>query len=585
MPAADQAYAKLLREGAALATARKWAEAVATLRRATAMRPEIPVGWRALGDVCHAAGQREPANAAYLRGIALAHLDPVLTGAEKALAEGRPAEAHQALRERLTRPPTDIVALRLMAALALAAGRAGEALAALTGAVARAPGYEAAWQMLARALHAVPPAEALAVTERALADDPGAAGWRTLHAAMLERAGDYAGAAAALEALVADLPERPGAWMTLGQIRRTLGDAQGAAAAFRRAIALRPDGGEAYWALSDMKAARFTDGEVAAMAALVARPDLPPEDRAFLSFALGRAAELTGDAAAAFTHYAVANRARRATVRHDRAALGREVAANASLLTPAFFAERAGWGCQDAGPIFIVGLPRSGSTLVEQILASHPHVEATRELNDLPLLAQDLARRGAAKRVGYPQVLAELTAEEAAALGRRYLDQTRVQRRLGRPFFIDKLPANFRHVGLIRLILPNARIIDVRRAAMGNGFSIFKQNFASGWTFAYDLADIAAWRADYERMMALWDEVLPGAVHRVDYEALVADLEGEARRLLAALGLPFNPAVLDFHRTRRPIRTPSGDQVRRPIDPDAPDAWRPYADWLGPLRA
>lgn len=253
------------------------------------------------------------------------------------------------------------------------------------------------------------------------------------------------------------------------------------------------------------------------------------------------------------------------------------------FLTPAIFDRDAGAGCADPDPIFIVGLPRSGSTLVEQILASHSAIEATRELGDLEAIVRHVALSPQGRGAPYQQTLAATDAKGREALGREYLRRTRGHRRTDRPLFIDKAPANFRHVGLIKAILPNAKIIDVRRDALGGGLSIYRQLFSRGFTFANALEDIAAYRRGYMRMMALWDDLLPGAVHRVEMQELVTDTEATVRRLLDYLGLPFEPACLDFHRTERAIRTPSAEQVRQPISLTVLESWRPYECWLGPL--
>ena len=235
-----------------------------------------------------------------------------------------------------------------------------------------------------------------------------------------------------------------------------------------------------------------------------------------------------------------------------------------------------------AAPIFIVGLPRSGSTLVEQILASHPEVEGTAELPDIGLIAGDLVK--GAPGLAYPDVLAGLDAGARAALGERYMEQTRVHRRLGRAHFIDKMPNNFHHIGLIQLILPQARIIDARRHPLGSCFSAFKQHFAQGQGFSYDLADLGGYYRDYAELMEHWGAVLPGRVHRVIYEDLVEDTETEVRRLLDHCGLAFDPACLSFYDNDRAVRTVSSEQVRRPIFRDGLDQWRRYEPWLEPLK-
>ncbi|WP_420142740.1 sulfotransferase [Sphingomonas sp.] len=512
--------------------------------------------------------------------------DVELADAEAAIAAGRLKEAYALLQPRLARRPDDAPALVLMAAVARRMGRAHDAVRMLARATELAPHTEPAWHQLADTLHHLPPATALVEVGALRARHPNSVGYRNLEAAMLERAGRPEKALAAFEAMRAGHPTLPGPWVSSGHLLRSLGRFDEAATAYLDAIVLDPRRGEAWWGLSELRAYRFDAAHRERMAALLADPTLPAGDRVFLHFTLGAADEAAGDHAASFRHYAEGNRLHRAGITHDPGLLHRECARAEAVFTEGFFDERAGWGCSDPAPIFIVGLPRSGSTLVEQILASHPAIEATMELNELPALARQIATHtpGTAP-AGYPEALGALSRGQVAALGEAYLERTRILRRGGRPRFIDKLPANFRLVGLIRLILPNARIVDVRRDPMANGFSLFKQLLPIGHSFASDLSEIGAYQSDYRKMMALWDARLPGHVHRLCYETLVADLEGETRRLLDYLGLPFDPACLTFHDTQRQVRTPSASQVRRPIDPAAVDRWRDYERWLEPLRA
>jgi tetratricopeptide (TPR) repeat protein len=512
--------------------------------------------------------------------------DPQLAQAARALADNRLKDAYALIAPRLAANRDDIGGLRLMGLLAARMARPADAVRMLGRSITLAPADESVWRALADALHQVPPVEALAEVRRQRALRPDLPGYHGLEAAMLERAGRPEEAIALLQAFLAGNAKFAGPWVTLGNLFKTVDRMPEAIDAYRRAIAMKPDWGDPWWALSDLKTFRFDDADVAAMQALLGRQGLSEDDRIHLNFALGWAHEQARDPARSFAHYAAGNRIRRAQIHHDRDQPGRERDAARALFTPDFLDARNGWGCGASDPIFIVGMPRAGSTLVEQILASHPMVEATMELNELPALAQQIA--GLAPRDGqrgYPDMLAALSRDDIAKLGQAYLDRTRVQRRRGTPHFIDKLPANFRFVPLIRLILPKARIIDVRRDPMSCGFSLFRQYLASGQSFAFDLAEIGAYYADYVRTMAQWDAMAPGHIHHLSYEALVDDLEGEVRRLLDYLGLPFDPACLAFHETRRTVRTPSAGQVRQPINRRGVEDWRPFEPWLGPLRA
>ena len=399
----------------------------------------------------------------------------------------------------------------------------------------------------------------------------------TMKAAALMDLGRYADAEAISRALAARFPDETYARLAHANALRTLGETDAAVAAWRRCLAADPACADAWLALADLKTFRFTTDDVAAMGEALARPGLPNETGARLCFALGKAFNDAGDVAGAFAAWTRGNAieaARRGYRPDETTDFVRRCKA---LFTPAFFAARAGWGARDGAPIFIVGLPRSGSTLVEQILASHPDVEGTHELPDLPMIAQTVA--------GYPDGVAGLNRETCARLGGDYLRRTAAYRRQGRPRFIDKTPKNFLHAGFIHLALPGARIVDVRRHPLDCGVSIFRQHFGTGFNAAFSLDHIGRWYADYVDLMAHFDAVQPGAVTRVIYEDLVADTEGEVRRLLAALGLPFDPACLRFFETQRPIDTPSAEQVRQPISGAAIGQWRRFEPWLEPLKA
>ncbi|MFL6592146.1 MAG: sulfotransferase family protein, partial [Luteimonas sp.] len=341
-----------------------------------------------------------------------------------------------------------------------------------------------------------------------------------------------------------------------------------------------------YWSLANLKTVRFDEADLAAMRAQLARTDLAVEDRFHFEFALGKALEDAGDYAASFAHYAAGNAQRRGIVHYSADETASRVDRTCRVFTREFFTARAGAGCASPDPIFIVGLPRSGSTLLEQILSSHSAVEGTMELPELISLTRDLRKRThAPESTPYHDVLAALDHAELRALGERYLDRTRVQRRSDAPFFIDKMPNNFAHVGLIHLMLPNARIIDARRHPLACCLSGFKQHFARGQHFTYGLEDIGRYYHDYVRLMAHFDAVLPGRVHRVVYEEMVEDTESQVRRLLAYCGLPFEDGCLRFFENTRAVRTASSEQVRRPIYKEGVDHWRHYEPWLEPLKS
>ena len=504
--------------------------------------------------------------------------DARLIEAGVALAEGDLRVAEQVLRPLLRDDPFDVAAIRMMAELAGRLGRYRDAEALLRRALELAPAFKPARANLATVLHRQnKPTEALAELDRLLDDDPGNPGHANLKAAALGRLGEFEEAIALYETVLEKAGDQPKIWMSYGHVLKTVGRQADSIAAYRRAAQIRPALGEVWWSLANLKTVRFDDADVAAMEAALADPDLGDDDRLHLHFALGKALEERGSAAASFDHYARGNAIRREQLPYDPADTEDQVARAKSIYTMDFYAARTGWGCPAPDPIFILGMPRAGSTLIEQILASHSQVEGTMELPDIPALA---ARIGSGNRP-----VGDLGADEVRALGEEYLDRTRVQRKTDRPFFIDKLPNNWAHIGLIKLILPNAKIVDARRHPLASCFSNFKQHFARGQSFTYGLADVGRYYAAYVALMAHFDRVLPGAIHRVIYEQLVDDTDTQIRALLAGMGLPFEDACLRFWETERAVRTASSEQVRRPINREGLEPWLPFDAWLDPLKA
>lgn len=561
-------------------------EAMPCLERAVVLQPGLPGAWLALADLRFAAGDEDGADAAYLQHVRHSAHDPELLAAADALARGELPDAETRLRARLARQPFDVAALRMLAELAARLGRNEEAALLLEHALERAPGFDAARRNYAAVLnrgnrHAEALAEIDALLERAPGDPP----LRNMRAVVLGKLGDFDGAIATYEAVLARTPEQWQVWLGYGHALKTANRTDDAVAAYRRAIALKPGFGGAWWSLANLKTVRFDAADIEAMRAQLRRGDLDDDARLHFEFALGKALEDAGEDADAFVHYARGNALRRRQLPYD-AALGRERTRRAiRTYTPGFFAERAGAGCPAPDPIFVVGMPRAGSTLIEQILSSHPQVEGTMELPSLIAITRELRQReGNPETTSYHDVLAGLDRTELVALGEDYLRRAQAHRREGRPLFIDKMPNNFAHVGLIHAILPNAKIVDARRHPLACCFSNFKQHFARGQAFSYGLADMGGYYADYVALMAHFDEVLPGRVHRVIYEDMVADTEAQVRALLAYCGLDFDERCLRFFENRRAVRTASSEQVRRPIYREGVDQWRRFAPWLGPLE-
>jgi len=400
-----------------------------------------------------------------------------------------------------------------------------------------------------------------------------------LRAAVLGRLGDFDEAITLYEDMVRRVPGQPKIWMSYGHALKTVGRTADSVAAYRRATALRPAFGEAWWSIANLKTEPFDAADLAAMEGALHDAQASVEDRFHLHFALGKALSDRSDAEKAFIQYAEANRLRRTAQPYEAARTSRMVDAVIGLSTPDFFAARQDMGCPAPDPIFIIGLPRAGSTLIEQILSSHSQVEGTMELPDLPALVAELRQEG-----DWPTMMGDVNPARLRALGEAYMERTRIQRREGLPYFIDKLPNNWLHVGLIQLILPHARIIDARRHPLDCCFSNFKQHFARGQGFSYGLEDVGRYYVDYVRLAAHFDAVLPVRVHRVIHERLLDDPEGEISALLQALDLPFEDACLNFHHNKRAVRTASSEQVRRPINREGVGQWLPYEPWLTPLK-
>lgn len=571
--------------GLALWEAGQRKEAAESLRRAANLAPDLNDAWRGLAELLFDMGDRAGADAAFAGYVRNSGKDPRLLAPQAALRENRSIEAESLLRQHLDRHPMDIIALGMLADVAGRHGRPDTAETLLKRCLELAPSYHPARYRYANLLMRVSrPDEALSQCERIMEAEPGAAEPRNLKAAILVSMNRYEEAIGIYEELLREYPAQAVAWMSLGHALRTVGRREESIAAYRRTIELMPGYGEAYWNLANFKTVPFSDSELEVMRARLADPAAAPDDRAHLHFAMGKALEDRNDYAEAFQNYLEGNRIRRESVRYDADQASAYMRRCKALFTKTFFAEREGCGAENQDPIFIIGLPRSGSTLVEQILASHPAVEGTMELSNLLNIAASLSDPSAENTL-YPQVLGETAPDALRRLGQTYLEQTRMFRRRGTPFFIDKMPNNFLHVGLIHLILPRARIVDVRRHPLACTVSIFRHLFAEGQPFSYSLEEIGRYYRDYVELMLHFDAVLPGRIHRVFYERLVNDTETEVRRLLDYCGLPFDPDCLEFHRNQRAVTTPSSEQVRSPIFSDAVDHWRHYEPWLGTLQA
>src|SRR5450631_1490128 len=572
--------------GCTLAAAGEQAQALAALSRAVELEPNLAEAWRELAALHAARGDDAPCDAAYAHFTRLAPLDAHLGEAAAALTGRRFRVAETLLRQRLSLAPGDIAALRMAAEIAAEREDYVEAERLLGECLRLAPGYGEARFDLPRLLYTQQKANPiLPLLERLLRLEPDNLRYRSLQASAYGLLGLNDRALEILSGLLHEHPDDELLWLARGHASRAAGRLADAIDSYRKTIELRPGFGQAWFSLANLKTVRFSPADIETMQSQVARADLGADDRLQFEFALGKALEDAGEYAGSFAHYAGGNALRRAEIPYDGGGNTRLVQRSLALYRREFFAQRAGSGCPAPDPIFVLGLPRSGSTLLEQILASHSQVEGTRELPDIPGFALELgAREAPGQPAAYPQSVAGLGLDALAALGERYLAQTRPNRLLGRPHFIDKMPSNFFHIGLIHLILPNARIIDARRSPLACCFANFKQHFQQGVWFTYSLEDIGHFYRDYVHLMRHFDAVLPGRIHRVRYENLVADLEGEVRRLLDYCGLPFEAQCLRFHETRRVVQTASSEQVRRPLYADSVEHWRNYEPWLGELK-
>lgn len=566
-------------------------QAIAALESLTRQQPAVAQGWFLLARHLREEGRAEAAWRADLSGINASSRDRDLLEAAIAMNEGRLDDCEAMLNARLTRLPDDPAGRRLLGEIHWRRGDMTPALVQVERAVAIAPGFDLARDFLIRLLlqnnrlaQALDHAEILATSP---IKNPG---YDLILASVLVRLGDQERASAIYQKLLAAKPDQPQVWQNLGHALKTLGRQDDAVHAYRQAVTHQPTMGEAWWSLANLKTVKLDTADIAVMeqALLTLEPEAEKrqEDIFHLHFSLGKALEDGQAHEAAFGHYDRGNRLRRTMVRHDAADFTAEVAAARDLFTAPYIAGHGDGGCTAPDPIFIVGLPRAGSTLVEQILSSHSRVEGTMELPEMMMIAGRLQSRvDDGEFPDFATMMTALTPADRLRLGEEYIDRTRVHRQSDKPHFIDKMPNNWQHAGLIHLILPNARIIDARRHPMGCCFSGWKQHFARGQAFTYDLTDIGLYYRDYVAMMAAFDAAMPGRVHRVLYERMVADTPGEVARLLAALDLPFEEECLAFWRNKRAVRTASSEQVRRPIFTDGLDQWRHFAPWLGDLDA
>ena len=590
----DSRFSLLYQErGHCYTTLRDAPRAIDAFLRAVDINPALATSWRMLERLYRLSGDERNAEIVAERVSALERLPSEVVRAGSLFSDGELSVAENILRAYLLKSSDNVEALRLLARIEHERDVLDDAELLLETALKLAPNYFAARLDYVRVL--IDRQKYLRAREQIdalLKLEPGNNYYLSLYAAACVGLGEYEPAITLYRQLVAALPTSADLHVSLGHALKAVGRQKEATESYQTAVAARPSFGDAWWSLANLKTYRFTQDEILRMRAEEASPDAQLVDRYHLCFALGKAFEDRNDYAESWQFYERGNARKRARSLYDPDLIETNTRKQIEVCTAQFFAERAGSGVPDPDPIFIVGLPRSGSTLIEQILASHSQVEGTQELSEIQRIVLGLqgkqwelgdSRLQAKKDRSYPGELAELAPEDFRKLGEGYLTETLAYRKR-KPFFIDKMPNNFRHIGFIHLMLPNAKIIDVRREPMACCFSNLKQLFASGQEFTYSIEDIARYYRTYLELMRHWDAALPGRILRVFYEDVVEDLEGNVRRILEFCRLEFEPTCAEFHKTERSVRTASSEQVRQPIFRDGLLQWRNYEPWLGPLR-
>jgi len=564
---------------------RKAPEAIEAFLRAVNINHALPGAWQMLEGLYRMRGEAANVQMAAGHVAALRALPQEVVVATGLFADGDLEAAEGLIRAFLLKHGDHIEAMRLLARIGIAHKIYLDAQILLGAVLERAPDYRVARQEYAYVLVELHRhQEARTELKRLLQEEPDNRQLQMLDAAATVGLGEHEQALGLYRALLNGSAADADVHLSIGHALKTLGRTPEAIESYRRAALARPDFGDAYWSLANLKTYRFPDEELARVRAALTAPHTALADRYHLCFALGKALEDRGEFAESFRYYSEGNALKRPECRYRAELIERNTAQQIEVCTPGFFAGRRGWGNPAADPIFIIGLPRSGSTLLEQILASHSQVEGTQELPNVQQVVGRLRGFGPESATPrYPRILAELSAEDFSRLGAQYLNDTRSYRG-GKPCFIDKMPNNFRHVGLMHLMLPNARIIDARREPMACCFSNFKQLFANGQEFTYSIEDIARYYRTYLELMRHWDAVLPGKVLRVHYEDVVADLEGSVRRLLEFCGLPFEAQCVSFHENKRSVRTASSEQVRQAINREGLEQWKHFEPWLQPLQ-
>jgi tetratricopeptide (TPR) repeat protein len=554
-------------------------------RRACQCNPVLQASWKAQAEILEGWGRRDAALEMRGQEQRIAAMPKPLVAISHLLYEGKLVKAETACRHFLQKNPHHVEAMRLLADIGSRLGILEDADFLLESALEFEPdNIQVRIDYIQTLRKRQKFAEALKQSELLYRRDVENPIFQSIYAIESMQTGDYERALQLFEKVLQRLPEDPVTLTSQGHALKTFGRHEEAVLSYQKAIASDPGHGDAYYGLANLKTYRFSDDELRLMQSQEQANRLSYQNRIHICFALGKAYEDRKDYGTSFGHYERGNELKRVPSRYDADQMTAELSSQITVCTPDLFAKQSGKGCDAPDPIFILGLPRAGSTLLEQILASHSQIDGTLELPNILSLAHRLRRQKQARNDSlYPDVLHDLDADQLRTMGQEFIDSTRIHRQ-GTPYFIDKMPNNFRHIGLIKLILPNAKIIDARREPMACCFSGFKQLFAEGQEFTYGLQEIGQYYRDYVRLMEHWDTMMPGAVLRVQHEDVLDDLDGQVRRMLDYLGLPFEQSCIDFHQTERAVRTASSEQVRQPITKASVDLWRHYQSHLQPLK-
>ncbi len=561
-------------------------KALSSFRTAVTLNDALLGSWRALIELTSTTSKPAIYDEAVTQTRNLEGLPKALLQVRDWINEGRLAQAEQLCRQFLIRHPKQVEGMRLLAYIGVQTEVLDDAEVLLENAVRFEPDNDLArYDYMGVLYKRQKYAASFEQAERLIQKAPENIRHQTAYANQCVAIGRFDEAIEIYDRVIPQVTDPAMVHLLKAHALKTIDQSEHAITAYRAAYENKPGFGDAFWSLANLKTYRFTDLEVEAMLTSVAEPNLSPVDHVHLNFALGKHFEDGKDFEQAFAFYQQGNNLKQRQIGYDGELLSQRLNLQTTVCDDVLFKQRKNSGCQAPDPIFIVGLPRSGSTLLEQILASHPQVDGTQELPNIAAFAFELdGRRRLQDAPQYPACLTSIPDSELAAMGQKYLDDTQIHRGQA-PFFIDKMPNNFRHIGLIQLILPNAKIIDARRHPMACCFSGFKQLFASGQEFSYSLEDIGRYYQDYISLMNHWHRVLPGKILTVHHEAVVFDLEAQVRQLLAFCGLAFDPACLNFHQTERSVRTPSSEQVRQPIYQSGLEAWMGFEPWLAPLKA